>query len=441
VSTCLFIGPTLRRDEVAAALDAVVLPPAKQGDVYRAALNRPTSIGIVDGYFGGAPSVWHKEILWALSQGIPVFGSASMGALRAAELTSFGMRGVGRIFEMYRDGVLEDDDEVALIHGPAETGFAALSEPMVNIRATLAAAEASGVIGPSLRHRLELFAKSLFFPQRAWPAMIAEARSLGEAEAQALEQWLPQGRVDRKRLDALEMLRVMGERPGEQDPRPPGFGFELTHFWDEFVTRSDSGPYGEHSRFAKAILEELRLEGGDAYERFKGLALSRLFALREANRSRLKARPEDMRPRLTRLRSELGLFSRAELEKWLECNRIDAATLEQLIEDLVRSEEVSLHFRLPLERQLIDELRFRGAYERLAERARKKEEALAEAGVAEPEETRPSVIALREWYFERRQSGPIPNALIDHVRELGFETVAEFDRALWREWKYLNTGL
>src|SRR5437016_6011191 len=108
MSICLFIGPTLRRGDIPAELDAFALPPAQQGDVYRAALNRPEAIGIVDGYFGGAPSVWHKEILWALSEGIQVFGSASMGALRAAELSSFGMRGVGRIFEMYRDVVLED---------------------------------------------------------------------------------------------------------------------------------------------------------------------------------------------------------------------------------------------------------------------------------------------------------------------------------------------
>ena len=89
--------------------------------------SEPQAIGIIDGYFQWAPAVWHKEILWAIQQGVHVFGAASMGALRAAELAPFGMRGVGRIFEAYRDGVLpgsgdepfEDDDEVAVVHGPA----------------------------------------------------------------------------------------------------------------------------------------------------------------------------------------------------------------------------------------------------------------------------------------------------------------------------------
>ena len=60
--------------------------PSAQGDVYRVAQERPSAIGIVDGYFEGVLSVWHKEILWAMAEGIHVFGSASMGALRAAEL-------------------------------------------------------------------------------------------------------------------------------------------------------------------------------------------------------------------------------------------------------------------------------------------------------------------------------------------------------------------
>src|SRR5690349_12805349 len=88
-------------------------PPVRQGELYRAALERPEAIGVIDGYFEVVPTVWHKEILWAMAQGIHVFGAGSIGALRAAELDAFGMRGIGQIYEMYRDGVLEDDEEVA----------------------------------------------------------------------------------------------------------------------------------------------------------------------------------------------------------------------------------------------------------------------------------------------------------------------------------------
>jgi hypothetical protein len=86
-------------------------------------LRQPQAIGIIDGYFHRVPAVWHKEILWAMSEGIHVFGSASMGALRASELHRYGMIGVGRVFETYRDGRLEDDDEVVVMHSPESFGY------------------------------------------------------------------------------------------------------------------------------------------------------------------------------------------------------------------------------------------------------------------------------------------------------------------------------
>ena len=207
----VFVGPTLRQSEVAAVVpDAVCLPPVAQGDVYRVARLRPEAIGIIDGFFGGAPSVWHKEILWALAEGIPVFGSASMGALRAAELHLFGMRGVGRIFEAFRDGEFTDDDEVAVVHGPAELGYVALSEPMVNIRATLARAEAAAVIRAETRLSFEAVGKAMFFPQRTWPALLRSAAEfIPPEEASALGGWLPGHAVDQKREDALAMLAAM----------------------------------------------------------------------------------------------------------------------------------------------------------------------------------------------------------------------------------------
>src|SRR5882724_7534929 len=66
----IFTGPTLSAAQVPGELDAVCWPPAAQADVYRAALERPAAIGIIDGYFENVPSIWHKEILWAMSQGI-----------------------------------------------------------------------------------------------------------------------------------------------------------------------------------------------------------------------------------------------------------------------------------------------------------------------------------------------------------------------------------
>jgi len=57
VTSLVFVGPTLDSKDLAAAGDFTALPPVSQGDVYRAARRRPRAIGIIDGYFSGAPSV------------------------------------------------------------------------------------------------------------------------------------------------------------------------------------------------------------------------------------------------------------------------------------------------------------------------------------------------------------------------------------------------
>lgn len=146
-----FVGPSIPNARIPAAVRerVTLLPPVKQGDVLRVVEAGATLVGIIDGYFDHVPSVWHKEILLAMERGVVVCGAASMGALRAAELASFGMTGVGRVFEMFRDGVLEDDDEVALVHAPADHDFRPMSEAMVNLRDLVERAIASGAVSRS----------------------------------------------------------------------------------------------------------------------------------------------------------------------------------------------------------------------------------------------------------------------------------------------------
>ncbi len=236
MTACVFLGPSLARAAAARELDAVYLPPVGKGDVYRAVRQGPHAIGIVDGYFHQAPAVWHKEILWAMAEGVRILGSASMGALRAAELHAFGMEGVGRIFEAYRDGVIEDDDEVAVRHGPAELGYLAVSEAMVNIRATLERAAAEHVIAEPSRALLERLAKATFYAERCYPTLLTKARATGlpAAEIDRLAAWLPQGRVDQKSEDAIAMLRLIRASKGPaRMPRRVKYHFQTTEIWDK----------------------------------------------------------------------------------------------------------------------------------------------------------------------------------------------------------------
>jgi hypothetical protein len=235
----VFAGPSLELVEARGILEADYRPPAAQGDVIRAVRAGALAVGIVDGAFEWTLSVWHKEILWALSEGVHVLGAASMGALRAAELAPYGMRGVGRIYELYRDGVLEDDDEVAVVHAPGGA-YTAASDAMVDIRLTLHAAWRDGVISAQTRRYLVRIAKRTFYPDRSYAALVAAARQDGmPATALAnFEAWLPAHRVEQKRADALELIAEL-ERLAVAPLKPfePGFTLIRSSFLERALSR------------------------------------------------------------------------------------------------------------------------------------------------------------------------------------------------------------
>jgi hypothetical protein len=239
MNAVVFVGPTLPVQDASRVLDVRYLPPAAQGDVLRVALTEPRLIAIVDGYFERVPSVWHKEILFAMSRGIHVFGAASMGALRAAELADFGMEGVGKIYSDYATGVLNADDEVAVAHLPAEDGYRSFSEAMVNIRATLAAALARQLISPETAAALIAVAKGLFYPDRDYRRILTLARDAGVArdEVERLATFLPTGRVDQKRLDAIALLELVKVRlTAGLEPKQVTYHFEHTDAWEYMLS-------------------------------------------------------------------------------------------------------------------------------------------------------------------------------------------------------------
>jgi hypothetical protein len=239
---CIFAGPSLPPTARARLPGVDWLPPAAQGDLYRAARAGPAAIGLIDGYFGSVASVWHKEILWALDRGIHVYGAASIGALRAAELAAFGMHGIGVIFADYHDGTLEDDDEVALLHGPAETEYVALSEPMVNFRAGFAASVQAGVLTAGQCALLTECAKALFYQERSLLAVIAvaERRGLSPHVAARLGAWWPDGRVDQKRLDALALqARIADHLAHPPPPFAPSWRLARTAQWETARQRAE----------------------------------------------------------------------------------------------------------------------------------------------------------------------------------------------------------
>lgn len=208
----VFLGPTLPRARAKAILpDAQFLAPVTQGDIASICrVKAPESIGIIDGLFRKSLSVWHKEILFALSLGTRVYGASSMGALRAVECEPWGAKPIGKIAAWVKDGSLSDSD-VALAHGDAEHGFRPLSVPFCNVRATL---EACQEISPERREVIAVAAREIFYAERRW-SDIAKAAGCTKEERTLLTNHL----VDQKAADAEEMLTAMRQRSSRLEPQ------------------------------------------------------------------------------------------------------------------------------------------------------------------------------------------------------------------------------
>jgi hypothetical protein len=230
--TVYFVGPSLPDREVRALdPDAIILPPAVHGDVYRAASDGARTIVVVDGLFEAVRAIWHKEILWAIDRSCRVIGAASMGALRAAECEAFGMEPVGRIADDYVSGRRTSDGDVAVLHGWAEDGWIALSEPIVNIDATLARLSHHGLLADEEVDGLRCAARSIFYPDRTWARVVAvavESRSISRGRAVSVLRDGCRLRVDQKAIDArLAVRRAVVRR----DLRRPAFEFASTSYW------------------------------------------------------------------------------------------------------------------------------------------------------------------------------------------------------------------
>lgn len=219
MSSVVFAGPSLHG--VTRPEGLVFAPPAAQGDLIAAAKAGATHIGLIDGYFGATASVWHKEILYTLANGCQVFGAASMGALRAAECHSFGMKPIGAIAEAYITGQLTDDADVALLHGPAEFDYPPFTEPMVDVRPTIAALETLGHISAVEAQHLLDAAQNLHFSDRTVDALL-EASLFSPIRRAELADAYAQNAVRTKQADARLLLERILSAPAAP-PAPPAW--------------------------------------------------------------------------------------------------------------------------------------------------------------------------------------------------------------------------
>ncbi len=212
--TRVFAGLSVRGDEVGALLPAAeVYPPARRGDAHRAMDDGVHVLLLVDGFFEQVAAVSIGELMDALRTGMSLHGSSSMGALRAAELATYGMRGHGLVYDLVTTTPRFSDDLVAQAMTTDGNGVHPVSQAWVdfhfNVRREVEGRRASLDQAELLEHHFA----GLDYTRRTRAHLLARlkadlVRDPGLAAVVdagcALER-------SQKRLDAELMLRVVAE--------------------------------------------------------------------------------------------------------------------------------------------------------------------------------------------------------------------------------------
>lgn len=227
----VFAGPTISQEQICALVpSAEVHPPVASGDLLRLSLAPGDLAAIIDGFYFQSGAVRHKEILALLKHGVHVWGAASMGAMRAAELAPLGMRGFGKIFNAYVHGEIEGDDEVAVLHASDDMGSTGLTEALINVRYACTKAVALGIISPEDSNRIIGAASAFPFFERTYPRILQGARQQGIAEqtSSAFLDFVRTHKPDLKYQDALELMQALSSPP--QEPASVPFDLHETTF-------------------------------------------------------------------------------------------------------------------------------------------------------------------------------------------------------------------
>ena len=388
----IFLGPSLSREEAQVLHpEALILPPARVGDVVSVLLNyRPHAIGLVDGVFRNTMAVFHKELLEAMAQGVWVVGSSSMGALRAAECERFGMIGVGEVFELYRSGVLEDDDEVAVAHGDHESDYRALSNPMVTIRATLLQESARNLLSVEQAHLLIAAEKAKHFADRGFHGVIETAGvdlAFSGDQLKSLRDFIRSNTRDVKADDARALLAALQELPEEPVPiakRPAG------HVSSAFVTLMDRdrtvGVHDELPVTFDAIMRYVALNQSE-HKGIRSNAARRQILLQLSRVLDLEPSPDDLMRAHSALATRLGIAITG-LPEWAESVDLTRSDLDRLITEEATIDRLGrwvlqTRTRDGFVRAYLDELRLAGLYREMRKRAGQLEQLASTAPLVE----------------------------------------------------------
>lgn len=213
VKIIIYTGLSLPFDEAKEILDSdddvevIYKRPIKRGDLGIDLKENPDIIAIIDGVFHQNSAVGHKEILGAINAGVKVFGASSMGALRASELDSLGMVGVGYCYNQYASAAIDSDDDVAVMLD--SESLEALSVPLISMNYVFENAVSENILTQSEKDELTDIAKSTFYPKRNYADTLSKSGLSNDKKSELIN--FIRENEDIKKQDAKELLNCIKE--------------------------------------------------------------------------------------------------------------------------------------------------------------------------------------------------------------------------------------
>ena len=205
----IFLGPSLSIQKAKKIIDAEYKTPARKGDFLELSmLNENKIIILIDGVFLQDYPPTPIEVYQVVNkENFTVFGASSIGALRAVELEKFGMKGYGKVFELYKKNIINSDDEVAVTF---DNEYNLVSEAMIDIRYNLFLSYKADIITKETKKIITKIAKEIYFPDRSYENIINETMKKfpnKENDLKTFQKFIKNNRKSLKEIDAINLLR------------------------------------------------------------------------------------------------------------------------------------------------------------------------------------------------------------------------------------------
>ena len=207
----IFLGPSLEINKAKKIINADFKPPAKKGDFINLSLLRDKrDIVLIDGVFlQEYPPTPIEVFQVVINKNFKVYGASSIGALRAVELEKFGMKGIGKIFELFKKNLINSDDEIAVTF---DSEYHLLSEAMIDIRYNIFLCWKKGIIDKETKQIMVNLAKRIYFPFRNYENIIRKSLQLYPSKEKYISRfndYIVDNKLSLKELDAIRTLEYI----------------------------------------------------------------------------------------------------------------------------------------------------------------------------------------------------------------------------------------